>query len=172
MSEVEKNIADKPSNEDAPKKVYKRNFVFTKARQEAFLRCRKARQECLKKVDKNREIKRVLKREDKLKKKKEELGLEVEPKPEPVIHFPESNPIPSSDDEEEIPSPPPKQKRKSKPKVIIQEDSSSEEEEVDQIQYIIKRVSSRKPKADKYIPPPNQQDPIYTNFNTPTSYFL
>lgn len=174
MSQVEKNIADTASNDDAPKKVYKRNFVFifTKARQEAFERCRKARQESLKKVDKSREIKRVLKREEKVKKKKEELGLD-EAKPEPVIHFPESNPVPSSDEEDELPPPPPKKPRKSKrkAKVIIQKDSSSEDDE--EFEYVIKRVVSKKPpKADKYIPPPNQKNPIFTKFNSPTSYFL
>ena len=158
---MEEETNNNESQIEKPVKVYKRKFVFTKARQEAFERCKKAREDSIKTGNKSNKVKAVLKREERLKKKKEELGL-VDPEPEPVQKYYSSS---SSEEEvEKIEKPKPKKKTK-KPKITIVESDTETEEE-----YEVRKVKKQRPKSTKYEEPPQQEEPQY--IKSKSIYFL
>ena len=144
-SDTEQKLEEKPEEKaeedtsiEKPAKTHKKGWTFTKARQEAFERCRKRREENLKTITKEKKVERLLKREEKIKQQKAELGVAEKEESESEVEVKVA-------------------KRKRKPKVtVIESDSSSSSDS----EYEVRKVKKQRPSKVKYEMPPSEPEEI------------
>lgn len=119
LSETEGYATDKEESIEKPTKA-KRTYVMTEARKAAFERCRKAREEQVSRIQKEKKLKNIETKEEKLQKIKAELVIEdeVEAPPSP----PPTRATPTRAKSETVTRP----KKTRKPKTV-----PKEEEELD-----------------------------------------